>query len=122
MLKKPGLLKVFKKLNLNNILKMKGEVKKFTKEIIKTPAVFILNGQKRSSEIQPVTINFFQKEKKNIRFLKKINSLRGYRHKVFLPTRGQNTKTNGKTQKNKRNRQNFNLKQKKKKNAVKTKK
>lgn len=121
MLKKPVLNRIFKKLRPNDILKKKGVVKKFTKEIIKTPAVFILNGQKRSSEIQPVSINFFQKEKKNIRFLKKINSLRGYRHKVFLPTRGQNTKTNGKTQKKKRNRQNFNLKQKNKKSAVKKK-
>ena len=99
MLKKPVLKKVFKKLNKNEILKQKGVLQKFSKEVLKSPVVFILNGQKRQSEFKLARINFFQKGKKNIRFLKKINNLRGYRHKVFLPTRGQNTKTNGKTPK-----------------------
>lgn len=59
-----------------------------------------------------------QYTKKKIRFLKKINNLRGNRHKLFLPTRGQTTKTNAKTQKKKRTHHNFILK---KKNAKKNK-
>lgn len=38
----------------------------------------------------------------NIRRLQEINSYRGLRHKLGLPTRGQNTRTNSRTRKGKR--------------------
>ena len=43
-----------------------------------------------------------QKISNNIKRLKEINSLRGNRHMVNLPVRGQRTKTNARTRKGKR--------------------
>lgn len=57
----------------------------------------------------------FQNKKKDIMFLTKINCYRGIRHKISLPVRGQRTKTNAKTEKNKRNKKKFYLK-----NTIKT--
>jgi len=58
---------------------------------------------------------YSQETWRHIRALKNITSLRGYRHRVFLPTRGQTTKTNAKTRKKMRKGNNFPLAKKKSK-------
>ena len=51
----------------------------------------------KSLELKPLEKKLFNKKKESITFLKKIKSYKGIRHKLGLPSRGQRTKTNGKT-------------------------
>lgn len=98
--------KLTKKVNF--LKKQWGVNKNFKLSLTKVPVrLFIVFHGKKIFLTRTSPGNKFLLRKKHINFQKKINTLRGHRHKVFLPTRGQNTKTNAKTQKKKRNRHNF---------------
>lgn len=88
-------------------------------DFFKNSGPFKLNLQKRFT----VLASYPQEAGRQIRFLKALGNRRGYRHKVFLPTRGQKTKTNAKTRKKSRKGNNFIFMNKKKiKNQKKIKK
>lgn len=59
---------------------------------------------------------------RHITALKTLGNRRGYRHRVFLPTRGQATKTNAKTRKNTRKGNNYIVFKKKVKKIIKKRK
>jgi len=86
---------------------------KLAEELLKTTQV---NPDKRANELTGEEINKIQRElekynvegnlrrliRDNIDRLKRIGSYRGMRHKLGLPTRGQRTRSNARTRRNKK--------------------